>query len=151
MSSIQSRIVDFVVGTSCLTASSGKPSGLVVARGNGLPVQAVNTPRIDVYVGPERTQPVGQQHGGNPMVRWVTLLLECRAVGGSSPDLALDPIKVWAETRLYADERMGGIAAGVTGLMVDQDNRQMDQSYALATMQFEVRYVTTRGNPEAQT
>lgn len=151
MSSIQSRIVDFVVGTSCLTKVSGLPSGLVVGRGTGAPVQLANNPRIDVYVGPERTQPVGQQHGGNPMLRFVTLVLECRAVGGSSPDLAVDPIKVWAETRMYADETMGGIAAGVVGLIVEQDNRRMDKSYALATMAFEVRYVTTRGNPEAQT
>ena len=150
MSSIQSRIVDFVVGSSCLTAASGKPSGLLVGRGTGAPIQLSSHPRIDVYIGPERTQPVGMARSGNPMSRWVTLILECRAVGGSSPDLAVDPIKVWAEVRMYADERMGGLAAGITGLQSEQDNRQMDKSYAQATLAFEVQYVTTRGNPEAQ-
>jgi hypothetical protein len=151
VSSIQSRIVDFVVGTSCLAYATGKPSGLVVGRGTAVPVQEANHPRIDVYVGPERTQAVGAWHG-DPKERWVTLLLECRAVGvGISPDLALDPLKVWAEKRIYADETFGGIGAGISGWSTDQDTRQLDKTYGLATLAVEVRYITSRDDPESQT
>jgi hypothetical protein len=152
MSSVQAQIVAYVVGSSCLATSSGKPSGLVVGRGTAKPIQAADNPRIDVYVGPERTEAVGLRGGGsggagNPMQRWVTVFLECRAVAGTSPDTALDPIKVWAEQRMYADETFGNLAAGIWDWRTEQDARHLDQSYALATIAAEVRYITNRGSP----
>ncbi len=151
MSSYESQIVDFVIGSSCLTTSSGKPSGLVVGRGTAVPVQAANHPRMDVYIGNGRAQKLNSDHPSTPMDRTVRLLIECRAVGGTSPDLALDPLKVWAEKRLYNDETMGGLAAEILGWQTEQDTRQLDKTYALATIAVDIRYVTARGNPESQT
>lgn len=150
MASIKHRIVDYVISASCLDHATGKPAGLAVERGRTRPVNADATPRIAVYVGPEMAEGVGQRHTGTPMRRQVTLYLEIRATGGPSPDEVLDPIAVWAEQRIFADEYMGGLAAGVVGWRVEQDARASDQTYSLATIAVDVLFVAVRGNPESQ-
>lgn len=151
MSSYESRIVDYVVGTSCLTFATGKPAGLLVGRGTAVPVQDGKHPRMDVYVERGSARKLASGHPSTPMDRTVRLIIECRAVGGTSPDLALDPLKVWVEQRIYADETMGGLAAEVLGWDAENDTRQLDRTYAMATIAVEIRYVTARGNPESQT
>ena len=148
MASIKNQIVDYVVSTSCLATVSGLPSGLTIRRGNLIPTTQARLPEVCVYVGPEISwNPVGVRRSGNPVLRAFRLICEIRCTG-AIPDEALDPLEVWVEKRLFADETFGGLATGIIGWGVEQDARQSDQSYAVATVFADVEYTTQRGLPE---
>ncbi len=148
MASVKNRIVDYLVSASCLAQVSGLPAGLTVGRGKTTPMQLTGHPRVDVYVGPEiKWQPVGTVRTGTPILRGFTAILDIRVIG-AIPDEALDPIEVWCEARLFADETMGGLATGVIGWRVEQDARQLDKNYALSTIYADIEFATPRGNPE---
>jgi hypothetical protein len=150
MASIKNQIVDFAISTSCLATVSGLPSGLSVRRGNLIATTAARVPEVSVYVGPEISwEPVGLRRHGNPVLRVFRLICEIRCAG-AIPDEALDPIEVWVEKRLFNDETFGGKATGIVGWAVEQDARQSDGSYAMATVFCDIQYPTQRGLPETR-
>ena len=150
MASIKNQIVDYAVGTSCLAYPTGLPAGLTIRRGGLIASTQSRQPEVLVYVGPEtRWDPVGVRRSGNPVLRTFTLICEIRA-NGAIPDEVLDPLEVWVETRLFADETFGGLATGIVGWRTEQDGRQADLGYFVATVYADVEYTTQRGLPETK-
>lgn len=150
MASIKNQIAGFAVSASCLNATSGKPSGLTVRRGRLLNSTTVSQPEVLVYVGPEiEWTPVGTRRSGNPIKRAFRLLCEIRA-NGAIPDEVLDPLEVWVESRLFADETFGGLATGIINKGSEQDASQSDRAYAVCTLFVDVEFTTQRGLPETR-
>jgi hypothetical protein len=153
MASIKNQIANYVAGAGCLALATGMPSGLTVRSGPLVNATAARLPEMGVYVGQElRWDPVGQRRHGNPVLRGFRLHIDIRAQGtlASEIDDVLDPLEVWAEKRLFADETFGGLGVGIVGYGSEPRGVQADKSYYLSSVYVDIEFTTQRGLPETR-
>jgi len=132
---------------------TGSPSGLTVHRERTRPLEIDSLPAIMVYADDDVPKTLGQQVYAAPLTeRHFSLALECRAQGSSSvsPDVALDPVLVWAAQTVLANERFGGLASGVEEGRTVWSSREGDVPVASAKLNFTIRYRTSRLDPTSK-
>lgn len=150
-SSIREQIAAAVVAS---LSGSGGPAGLTVHRERTRPIETDSLPAILVYFEDDSApKPFDGQKYRSPLVkRSVQLALQCRAQGNppaTPPDLALDPIIVWATQRMFADETFGTLAIAVEEGRAEWKSREGDIPVAAATIRFSIEYRTARIDPTA--
>jgi|SRR5215469_3753212 len=134
--------------------AAGGPAGLTVHRERTRPIEVDSLPAILVYFEDDAApKPFDKQKFRTPFVtRSVQIALQCRAQGSppsTPPDLALDPILVWASQRMFVDETFGKLAIGAEEGRTEWKSREGDAQIAAATLRFSIEYRTARTDPTA--
>ena len=131
-------------------SGAGGPSGLTVHRQRTLPITSDVLPSQLVYaISEEVATGPGRANFARKAVRKVTIAVESRVDGGTSPDNTLDPLLSWAVQKICADPTMGDTVEdckemGTTWAQVDAD-----QMYGAARTDFEITYITSAADPDA--
>ena len=114
---------------------------------------AAGTPPAGLTVHRERTRPIETDSLPAIMAplteRQLGVVLECRAQASLNvaPDVALDPITVWATQRMFADVSFGGLANEVEEGRSVWQSREGDVPVAACAIHFTVKYRTSRLDP----
>ena len=131
-------------------AGGTPPAGLTVHRERTRPIETDSLPAIMVYSEDEQPKNLGSQTYRAPLTeRQLSVGLQCRAKGstGVAPDVALDPILVWAVKTISQNETFGGLANGVEEDRTVWSSREGDDPIAAATVHFTIKYRTSRLDP----
>ena len=150
MSSIREQIAAKVVDL--LSAPGGPAGGLSVHRERTRPIEADKLPAILVYFEDDEPTPLQKERFQAPLTqRHLNIVLELRAVpdGVSAPDQAIDPLYVWAIVQLVANERLGGLAMGITEGPMKWTSKEADRVYAGAALHLVIHYRTSRTDPSS--
>jgi hypothetical protein len=146
--SIRERI--FQVLTALLRQPGrGAPQGLLVTRERLRPIEKEMLPAILLYADDDDPKPLAGQMYKAPLVeRQLSLVVECRANSDNGPpDLALDPLLVWATQTIVENEQFGGLANGVEEHRTTWISREGEIAVAAAALHFTVKYRTARADP----
>ena len=142
---------DAIIATIAANLNGGsKPSGLTVHRQRTLPIASDVLPAQVVYaISEEVDTGPGRSNFARKAKRKVTIAVESRVDGGTSPDATLDPLLSWAVQTICADPTMGDTVEdckeiGTTWAQVDAD-----QMYGAARTDFEITYITSAADPDA--
>lgn len=161
MSTIREQII--LAAVALLSASSpvGKPAGLTVHRERTRPLEADSLPAILIYSEDDAPEPLAKIQYQAPLVtRNLVLKVECRAVGSTTipPDQALDPLIAWVTTQLAQNEHFPttdnppvNLANGVVEGRTSWLSKEGDQLLAAASMEWTVKYRTSRLDPTSRT
>jgi hypothetical protein len=144
--SIRERIFQALEG---LLAGTGAPTGLTVTRERLRPIEKESLPAILIYADDDAPKPLAGQNYKAPLSeRVLALVVECRANAGTGPpDLALDPLLVWATQVVVGNEKFGGLANGVDEQRTVWLSREGEVALAAAAIHFTVKYRTARADP----
>lgn len=156
--SIRERIILAIVA---LLGADGGPSGLTVHRERTRPIENDELPAILIYCDDDAPETLGKIQYQAPLVtRNLILHVECRALGSTTvpPDAALDPLLVWVTQQLTKNEKFptsddppvdlgNGVEEGKTTWL----SKEGDQMYAAASMEWTVKYRTSRLDPTLRT
>ncbi|MGH9685285.1 MAG: hypothetical protein ACRD4S_16945 [Candidatus Acidiferrales bacterium] len=149
--SIREQIIAQIV---TLLAASGAPAGLTIGRERVRPLETTELPAVMVYFNDEKPKTLDNQQYKAPItVRELTIAAECRAVGSQSlsADAALDPLIVWVTTQILGNESFQGLANGVEEGATIWWSREGDVAIAAATINFIIKYRTSRLDPTSRT
>ncbi len=136
-----------------LLSANGGPVGLTVHRERTRPLENDQLPAIVLYYLDEQpVLPSGQAYRSPLVERKLEIMAECRALGDNTtpPDMALDPIIVWASTQIFKDETFAGLALGVEEGRTLWQSKEGDQPVAAAMIAFTIRYRTSRLDPTSK-
>jgi hypothetical protein len=145
--SIRLQIINAIVAT---LGAGGGPSGLTVWREGTRPIETDSLPAVFLYAEDKDPEPLAHQTYRAPLAeRQLSIRLECRAKGAlnTPPDVAVDPIIVWALQRMFADVSFGGLANEVEEKSWEWGSREADVPVAACTIHFTVKYRTSRLDP----
>jgi hypothetical protein len=151
MSSIREQIAQKVVD---LLSANGGPAGLTVHRERTRPIEADKLPAILVYFEDDEPTPLVKQRFAAPLSeRHLNLVLELRATPTSveAPDQAIDPLYLWAIAQLVTNERLDGLAMGITEGPMKWTTKEADRIYAGAALHLVIHYRTSRIDPSSKT
>jgi len=149
MSSIREQIAQAVID---LLSASGEPGGLTVHRERTRPIEQDKFPAILVYFEDDEPTTLAKQRFQAPLTeRHLNLALEMRTIPDpdSSPDQAIDPLYIWAISQLVPNERLGGLAMGITEGPMKWMAKEADRVYAGAGLHLVVHYRTSRTDPSS--
>lgn len=155
MSSIREQIAAAVVAL--LGAESidlGTPLNLTVHRERTRPIEKDKLPAILVYFEDEEPTPLAKQRFSAPLTeRHLNVVLEMRTVpdAGQAPDEAVDPLYMWAVQQILGNEKLGGLAMGVTEGPMKWMATEADLVYAGAALHLVIHYRTSRLDPSSVT
>ena len=151
MSSIREQIAAEVVN---LLDATGAPGGLTVHRERTRPVDKDSLPAILVYFEDDEPTPLAKQRFQAPLTeRHLNVVLEMRVVpdSGQAPDEAVDPLYLWAVRQILGNERLSGLAMGVTEGPMKWTATEADKVFAGAALHLAIHYRTSRLDPSATT
>ena len=149
---IAAEVVDLLTGTGAETPPA--PSGLTVHRERTRPIEKDSLPAILVYFEDEEPTPLLKQKFQAPLIeRHCNLVLELRAVpdSGQAPDQAIDPLYLWAMQQIMGNERLGGLAMGVTEGPMKWTATEADKVFAGAALHLVIHFRTSRLDPSSTT
>jgi hypothetical protein len=158
MSSIREQIAAAIVAVLDGSAEPGgtggvqAPSGLTVSRERTRPIERDKLPATLIYFEDEEPTPIEKQKFQAPITqRHLNVVLEMRAVAGEglAPDEAIDPLYLWAMQQIFADEKFGGLAMGVTEGPMKWTAKEADAVLAGAALHLTVHYRTSRLDPSS--
>lgn len=152
--SIRERIVDAIV--TALEAPGG-PSGLSVHRFRTRPLTKDNLPAQVVYVVEERSVIAGNVSFTTPTAmtgaltgdlteHQLLVAVESR-VAGDPPDVALEPLVVWATQQVLADPTLAGLAISTLEYDTKWTAQEADQVYGAASQMFVIQYFSLAADP----
>ena len=150
MSSIREQIAEQVVE---LLSVPGGPA-LTVHRERTRPIEKDKFPAILVYFEDDEPTPLMKQRFQAPLTeRHLNLVLELRTVpdSGSAPDEAIDPLYLWVIAQLLPNERLSGLAMGITEGPMKWTSTEADRVYAGAALHLVIHYRTSRIDPSSVT
>ncbi|HLZ09338.1 MAG TPA: hypothetical protein VKT80_12160 [Chloroflexota bacterium] len=151
MSSIREQIAQAVVD---LLSAPGGPGGVSVHRERTRPIESDKMPAILVYFEDDEPTPLAKVRFQAPLTeRHLNLVLELRAIPDavSAPDQAIDPLYLWVIAQLVVNERLGGLAMGITEGPMKWTTKEADRIFAGAALHLIVHYRTSRLDPSSQT
>jgi hypothetical protein len=149
MSSIREQIAQEVVD---LLSAAGGPTGLSVHRERTRPIEADKLPAILVYFEDDEPTPLMKQRFQAPLTeRHLNLVLELRVIPDAvtAPDQAIDPVYLWAIAQLMTNERLDGLAMGITEGPMKWTTKEADRVFAGAALHMIVHYRTSRLDPSS--
>ncbi len=144
--SIREQIVDAIVALLAI-------DGLQVHRERTRPIEDDALPAVLLYFEDEDPAPIGSERRAPHVERALQVIVECRAaaIGGKSPDGALDPLLVWTSSQLLGNETIGGLANGVAEGRTVWSSKESSIALASATSNYTIRYRTSRLDPTSRT
>jgi hypothetical protein len=151
MSSIREQIAEKVAD---LLSAPGGPTGVTVHRERTRPIEADKLPAILVYFEDDEPTPLMKQRFQAPLAeRHLNLVTELRATPDavSAPDQAIDPLYLWVIAQLITNERLGGLAMGITEGPMKWTSKEADRVFAGAALHMVIHYRTSRTDPSSVT
>lgn len=161
MSTIREQIIIAAIALLNATVPTGKPAGLTVHRERTRPLETDSLPAILIYCDDDAPETLAKQQYQAPLVtRNLVLHVECRAVGSTTvpPDQALDPLLTWVTQQFAQNEHFPtsnnppvNLANGVVEGKTSWLSKEGDQLLAAASMEWTVKYRTSRLDPTSRT
>jgi hypothetical protein len=151
VSSIREQIVLQAVA---LLQAVGGPSGLTIFRERPRPIESNDLPAIFVYFADDEPTPELKIKFQAPITEHhLGLMLELRAAASDDlpADAAIDPLYIWAVKQLVGNERLGGLAMGITEGPMKWFSKEADITYAAAALHLIWHYRTNRLDPTSVT
>jgi hypothetical protein len=151
---IAAALVSVLSGTGGELGALSSPPGLNVHRERTRPIEQEKLPAILVYFEDEEPTPLAKQRFQAPLTeRHLNVVIEMRAVpdSGKAPDEAVDPLYLWAMQQVMGDERLSGLAMGVTEGPMKWTAKEADVVIAGAALHLVVHYRTSRLDPSVAT
>jgi hypothetical protein len=149
MSSVRTRILEAVCDALRVGEAGGsaRPAHLTVHRMKQTPIESDELPALAVY-----PLSVGGALGAiDSMTNSMEVRIEARCkVGKLSPDEAIDPLLVWIQKAIKADDTFEGIASQCIEGGITYDEEIMETGFAAASYDWTVVFFTTENDPEEQ-
>ncbi|KKM22239.1 hypothetical protein LCGC14_1627390 [marine sediment metagenome] len=125
---------------------AGKPPGLTVNRARRRPLDNAELPMMSLYPVREEVARATSSRTSPTVERTLRVQVRCRAVG---QDAAVDPLRAWAVKAVMADRSLAGLALATTEDSIEwESDDASDADYAIASVDFLIRYTTNAGDLE---
>lgn len=150
--SIREQILEAIVAA---LQAGGGPAGLSVHRSRARPLSKDQLPAQVVYPIQERTVVQGAKFAPAPylgkpqqvLVRHTMAIIVEHRVIGDPPDVALEPLLVWATAQLLADPQWGTLAISTEEHETKWAASEEDATYGAAAQEFHIDYFSLAVDP----